>query len=96
MLAFGGPHAEVAALEEAGEAAGEPRSTSRSNPAATTAKRPLALDAILPAGIARVVAAMRDPFPSVDGGGVAVLREAGVQVESGSWPPGGRSSTPPT
>ena len=46
-------------------------------------KTPPCTDAVLAAGVARVVVAMADPFPKVAGGGLAVLREAGVAVEVG-------------
>ena len=59
-------------------------------------KTPPCTEAILAAGVARVVAAIRDPFPKVDGGGLAVLRAAGVSVEVGlRAAERGRSSTPP-
>jgi diaminohydroxyphosphoribosylaminopyrimidine deaminase / 5-amino-6-(5-phosphoribosylamino)uracil reductase len=76
----GGIHAEVAALRDAGDAAGatvyvnlEPCSHHGSNP-------PCA-DALIAAGVARVVVSMIDPTDKVNGAGVARLREAGVQVE---------------
>ncbi|MGO4610848.1 bifunctional diaminohydroxyphosphoribosylaminopyrimidine deaminase/5-amino-6-(5-phosphoribosylamino)uracil reductase RibD, partial [Variovorax sp. 2RAF20] len=40
-------------------------------------------DALIAAGVTRVVAAMRDPFPQVDGAGFEKLQAAGIQVESG-------------
>ncbi len=46
-------------------------------------KTPPCTDAILAAGIARVVAAVGDPFPQVDGGGLAALAAAGLRVEVG-------------
>jgi diaminohydroxyphosphoribosylaminopyrimidine deaminase/5-amino-6-(5-phosphoribosylamino)uracil reductase len=80
---FGGPHAEVFAL---GEAAG---STSGATlyvtlePCCHHGKTPPCTDAILASGVARVVAAMRDPYPRVNGGGLAILRAAGIAVEIG-------------
>ena len=83
-----GPHAELAALAGAGEAAQggtlfttlEPCShtTGRSEGFTTTCA-----DAIVAAGISRVVAALEDPDPRVSGGGFAKLRDAGVAVEVG-------------
>ena len=76
----GGAHAEVAALHDAGDAAGatvyvnlEPCSHYGSNP-------PCA-DALIKAGVARVVVSMIDPTDKVNGAGIARLREAGVEVE---------------
>ena len=47
------------------------------------ANAPPCTDALIRAGVGRVVAAMRDPFPRVDGGGLARLAEAGIAVEVG-------------
>jgi diaminohydroxyphosphoribosylaminopyrimidine deaminase/5-amino-6-(5-phosphoribosylamino)uracil reductase len=80
---FGGPHAEVFALQEAGEAARGATLYVTLEPCCHTGKTPPCTAAILAAGIRRVVAAMRDPFPQVDGGGVATLESAGVTVEVG-------------
>jgi diaminohydroxyphosphoribosylaminopyrimidine deaminase/5-amino-6-(5-phosphoribosylamino)uracil reductase len=46
-------------------------------------KTPACTEALIRAGVSRVVAAMRDPFPQVDGGGIRRLTEAGVAVEVG-------------
>jgi diaminohydroxyphosphoribosylaminopyrimidine deaminase/5-amino-6-(5-phosphoribosylamino)uracil reductase len=83
-----GPHAELAALAAAGEQAQgatlfttlEPCShtTGRSEGFTTTCA-----DAIVAAGISRVVAALEDPDPRVSGGGFATLRAAGIAVAVG-------------
>jgi diaminohydroxyphosphoribosylaminopyrimidine deaminase/5-amino-6-(5-phosphoribosylamino)uracil reductase len=80
---FGGPHAEVHALQEAG-----PRATGavlyvNLEPCCHTGKTPPCVDAILGAGVGRVVAALRDPNPLVAGGGVARLQQAGIAVTVG-------------
>ncbi len=80
---FGGPHAEVLALARAGELAAGSTIYVTLEPCRHHGKTPPCTDAILRAGVARVVAATRDPFPEVDGGGVATLRAAGVEVEVG-------------
>jgi diaminohydroxyphosphoribosylaminopyrimidine deaminase / 5-amino-6-(5-phosphoribosylamino)uracil reductase len=80
---FGGPHAEVVALESAGEAARGSTIYVTLEPCCHHGKTPPCTDALIRAGVARVVAAMRDPFPRVDGGGFARLVEAGVAVEVG-------------
>jgi len=80
---FGGPHAEVFALAEAGERARGGTLVVTLEPCCHHGKTPPCTDAILKAGIARVVAAMSDPFPKVAGGGLAILRAAGVEVEVG-------------
>jgi diaminohydroxyphosphoribosylaminopyrimidine deaminase/5-amino-6-(5-phosphoribosylamino)uracil reductase len=80
---FGGPHAEVVALGQAGEAARGATLYVTLEPCCHFGKTPPCTRAILAAGIARVVAAIRDPFPQVDGGGLAALAAAGLEVETG-------------
>ena len=80
---FGGPHAEVIALQEAREAARGATLYVTLEPCCHHGKTPPCTDAILAAGLARVVAAIRDPFPRVHGGGLAALRAAGIAVELG-------------
>lgn len=80
---FGGPHAEVFALRAAGERARGGTLIVTLEPCCHFGKTPPCTDAVLRAGIARVVVAMRDPFPKVAGGGIALLRAAGVEVEVG-------------
>jgi diaminohydroxyphosphoribosylaminopyrimidine deaminase/5-amino-6-(5-phosphoribosylamino)uracil reductase len=80
---FGGPHAEVFALQEAGDAGRGATLFVTLEPCCHHGKTPPCTDAVLRAGIARVVAAMTDPFPAVAGGGLAVLRAAGLAVEVG-------------
>jgi diaminohydroxyphosphoribosylaminopyrimidine deaminase/5-amino-6-(5-phosphoribosylamino)uracil reductase len=80
---FGGPHAEVFALAEAGEAARGATLYVTLEPCCHHGKTPPCTDAVLRAGIGRVVAAMQDPFPQVSGRGAAVLRAANVSVEFG-------------
>ena len=79
---FGGPHAEVMALQNAAEARGATLYVTL-EPCCHHGKTPPCTDAILQAGVAKVVAAIRDPFPRVDGGGLAILRSAGVPVDLG-------------
>lgn len=80
---FGGPHAEVFALRAAGERARGGTLIVTLEPCCHFGKTPPCTGAVLEAGVARVVVAMRDPFPKVDGGGIAMLRAAGVEVEVG-------------
>jgi diaminohydroxyphosphoribosylaminopyrimidine deaminase / 5-amino-6-(5-phosphoribosylamino)uracil reductase len=80
---FGGPHAEVFALARAGHLSAGATLYVTLEPCCHHGKTPPCTDAILQAGIARVVAAMRDPFPKVDGGGTARLRASGIEVELG-------------
>lgn len=79
---YGGPHAEVNALA----AVADPRGATlyvTLEPCCHQGKTPPCTDAILRAGIPRVVAAMLDPFPEVSGKGIALLRAAGVAVTVG-------------
>ncbi len=80
---FGGPHAEVHALRQAGAAARGATAYVTLEPCCHHGKTPPCVDALLAAGVKRVVAAMRDPNPAVRGRGFRVLRAAGVQVEIG-------------
>lgn len=82
-LKKGGPHAEVLALEAAGERAKDAVAYVTLEPCSHTGSTPPCADALIKAGIARVVAAMRDPNPQVNGTGFARLQAAGIAVESG-------------
>jgi diaminohydroxyphosphoribosylaminopyrimidine deaminase/5-amino-6-(5-phosphoribosylamino)uracil reductase len=85
---FGGPHAEVNAVraaEDAGHAEDLRSCTLYVNlePCSHHGKTPPCVDLILDRGIPRVVVGMLDPNPEVAGSGVALLREAGVDVREG-------------
>jgi diaminohydroxyphosphoribosylaminopyrimidine deaminase/5-amino-6-(5-phosphoribosylamino)uracil reductase len=77
----GSPHAEVAALAAAGERARGATLYVTLEPCAHHARTPPCTDAVIAAGISRVVAGVGDPNPKVDGRGFERLREAGVEVE---------------
>lgn len=79
----GGPHAEVFALEAAGERARGATAYVTLEPCAHTGHTGPCADALVEAGVSRVVAAMRDPFPQVDGNGFERLRAAGIEVSHG-------------
>lgn len=79
----GEPHAEVNALEMAGERAHGATAYVTLEPCCHYGRTPPCTDALLAAGIARLVAAMSDPNPQVAGKGLAILRDAGVAVECG-------------
>jgi diaminohydroxyphosphoribosylaminopyrimidine deaminase / 5-amino-6-(5-phosphoribosylamino)uracil reductase len=82
---FGAAHAEVNALAAAGDAAKGATLYVTLEPCCHQGKTPPCTDAIIKAGIARVVAAMQDPFPAVAGQGATRLQAAGVAMEySGS------------
>ncbi|HYL20748.1 MAG TPA: bifunctional diaminohydroxyphosphoribosylaminopyrimidine deaminase/5-amino-6-(5-phosphoribosylamino)uracil reductase RibD [Gemmatimonadales bacterium] len=79
---FGGPHAEVVALRDAGARARGATLVVNLEPCAHHGKTPPCTDAIVRAGVARVVAALSDPDPEARGG-AAVLRTKGVVVSIG-------------
>ena len=76
-------HAEVLAIEQAGSKARGATLYVNLEPCSHHGRTPPCADAILSAGIKRVVAAMEDPNPLVAGQGFARLRDAGVQVDVG-------------
>lgn len=78
---YGGRHAEVAALEAAGERARGGTVYVTLEPCNHTSKTPPCTDALLAAGVAKVVAGQSDPNPTVEGGGLERLRAVGVEVE---------------
>lgn len=80
---FGGPHAEIEALAMAGDRAAGATLYVTLEPCCHYGKTPPCTKAVIAAGIQRVVAAMRDPFPAVAGQGAQELRAAGIEVELG-------------
>ena len=80
---YGGPHAEVVALSRAGERARGGTIAVTLEPCRHYGKTPPCTRALLAAGIRRVVVAARDPNPLVNGGGIAELQAAGVEVVEG-------------
>lgn len=79
----GRPHAEVVALRQAGDSARGSTLYVTLEPCSHHGKSPPCADAILAAGVARVVSAIEDPNPEVAGQGHARLRAAGVVVDLG-------------
>jgi diaminohydroxyphosphoribosylaminopyrimidine deaminase / 5-amino-6-(5-phosphoribosylamino)uracil reductase len=81
--AGGRPHAEPVALTQAGEAARGATLYATLEPCSHIGKSPPCTEAIIAAGIARVVSAIEDPNPEVAGQGHAKLRAAGIAVDIG-------------
>ena len=81
--AVGGPHAEIHALNDAGEKARGATLYVSFEPCNHTGRTPPCTQAILKSGIKRVVAGMKDPNPRVTGGGLTFLKTRGLDVSVG-------------
>ena len=79
----GGHHAEVHALESAGDAARDADVYVTLEPCSHTGKTPPCSEALIRAGVRRVVAGMSDPNPKVNGGGLHALHKAGIETVCG-------------
>lgn len=79
----GGPHAEVAALRAAGDRSTGSTLVTTLEPCAHQGRTPPCTDAIVSAGVARVVAGIEDPDANVSGRGVSALGKAGIAVDVG-------------
>ena len=82
---FGGPHAEVEALRslDSSERASGVTAYVSLEPCCHHGKTPPCAQALIDAGVSRVVVAMADPFPKVSGGGLSLLRSAGIETAVG-------------
>lgn len=79
----GGPHAEIHALEQAGSEARGADVYVTLEPCSHTGKTPPCCDALIRAGVKRIIAGMSDPNPLVNGGGLQALRIAGIDTVCG-------------
>jgi diaminohydroxyphosphoribosylaminopyrimidine deaminase/5-amino-6-(5-phosphoribosylamino)uracil reductase len=79
----GGPHAEIAALQDAREDVKRSTAYITLEPCSYHGRTPPCTEALLSAGLSRIVVASADPNPQVNGQGLKKLRDAGLTVEAG-------------
>jgi diaminohydroxyphosphoribosylaminopyrimidine deaminase/5-amino-6-(5-phosphoribosylamino)uracil reductase len=79
----GRPHAEAVALAQAGAKARGATAYVTLEPCAHIGKTPPCANALVDAGVARVIVAVTDPDPRVNGSGIKILRDAGIEVTTG-------------
>jgi diaminohydroxyphosphoribosylaminopyrimidine deaminase / 5-amino-6-(5-phosphoribosylamino)uracil reductase len=91
----GGDHAEIVALAAAGERTAGATMFVTLEPCAHHGRTPPCVDAIIAAGVSRVVVGIEDPDPLVSGKGIARMREAGIEVEVGVLASDARSQLAP-
>jgi diaminohydroxyphosphoribosylaminopyrimidine deaminase / 5-amino-6-(5-phosphoribosylamino)uracil reductase len=87
----GGPHAEVFALRQAGSQAKGATCYVTLEPCSHVGRTAPCAEALINAGVSRVVVAMQDPNPQVAGKGIALLKAAGIKVETGLLEPQSRA-----
>jgi diaminohydroxyphosphoribosylaminopyrimidine deaminase/5-amino-6-(5-phosphoribosylamino)uracil reductase len=87
----GSPHAEIHALNMAGDAARGADLYVTLEPCCHSGATPPCTEALIRAGVKRVIAAMRDPNPRVSGGGFSALRQAGIETSCGLLEDAGRA-----
>lgn len=90
----GTPHAEIHALQMAGDAARDSTVYITLEPCSHHGRTPPCVDALIHAGVVRVVAAMNDPNPLVAGQGIQALAQAGIQTETGLLEAAARALNP--
>jgi diaminohydroxyphosphoribosylaminopyrimidine deaminase/5-amino-6-(5-phosphoribosylamino)uracil reductase len=90
----GTPHAEIHALQMAADAVRDATVYITLEPCSHHGRTPPCVEALIQAGVARVVAAMHDPNPLVAGQGIQLLTQAGIQAETGLMEADARALNP--